>query len=282
MDNTSSTVIQNLARKLGIRPSNILGQNFLVDQDILNEIVLIADIKKGEHILEIGPGFGVLTSELTKKGANVLAVEQDKKLADNLSKTGKAGKLTVIQKDILKYTNKEISKYFSGEPYRIVANIPYNITGKIIKKFVSAELPKPTSALLLVQKEVGERICSEPGSMNLLALSVQAYAEPRIAMEVPRIAFWPEPKVDSALLEISDINEKPKHGIQDEKRFWQLIHIGFASPRKQLQNNISNGLKIESSDSKKAIHSLGLSETIRAQELGISDWIGLISALGEN
>ncbi|MBI2050558.1 MAG: ribosomal RNA small subunit methyltransferase A [Parcubacteria group bacterium] len=283
---------QTLAEKLGVRPSPDSGQHFLVDEKVLERIIIAAAPKKNENILEIGPGFGVLTRALAGRGANVVAVEFDRKLAHYLSNEFGASKpVRVIQGDILSFSNQEIAAWFNKEPYRVVSNIPYHITGRIIKKFVSSELPKPAGLVLLVQKEVAERVCAAPGDLSLLGLSVQLYAKPSIAFNVPREAFWPEPRVDSALLVIDDVSAIPNHPlipslikegkVIDEKRFWQISHIGFASPRKQLRNNLAAGLSLPQDAIKKALKQSKLPETARAQELSIPDWIRLVGALGK-
>ncbi|MBI1961222.1 MAG: ribosomal RNA small subunit methyltransferase A [Candidatus Sungbacteria bacterium] len=275
-----------LARELGVAPSRESGQHFLVDKKILARIVKTASVKKGENILEIGPGFGALTSELIQKGANVVAVEFDRKLARHLSGELKDSKARIVQGDILSFSNQAISGWFGSKSYRVVANIPYHITGKIIKKFVSSELPKPASLVLLVQREVAERVVAKPGHLSLLALSVQLYAEPSIAFEVPKESFWPIPEVDSALLAIDDVQEKPRTPPQsppwqggEAERFWQIVRIGFSSPRKQLRNNLAAGLSLPQDVIKKALKQSNLPETSRAQELSILDWIAFIRAL---
>lgn len=265
-----------LAKKAGIAPSKAAGQHFLADEKELSRIVKAASLAKGEHILEIGPGLGVLTRELVDAGANVIAVELDRKLAAYLKKN--ISNVRIVQGDILSFSNQEIAEWFGNKPYRIVANIPYNITGRIIKKFVSSDAPKPVSASLLVQKEVAERVCARPGSMSLLALSVQLYAKPKIAFTVSKKAFWPEPEVESALLVIDDVSEAPNQDV-DEKRFWQILAMGFASPRKQLRNNLAAGLHMEQDAVKAALKRAKLKETSRSQELSISEWIALIRAL---
>ena len=296
------------AQQIGINPSQNKGQNFLIDEEVLQGIITIADIKKKDQILEIGPGFGVLTRELLYAGADVLSVELDKKLAAYLKKEFKDNShLQILEKDILSVSNQEIFKALNGA-FRVVSNIPYHITGKIIKKLVSSELPKPESAVLLVQKEVAERVCAEKGNMSMLALSVQAYACPRIALDVDKESFWPVPKVDSSVLVIEGIREtlrtplcpplvkggkggeaslekggeaslEYKGGNFDEKRFWQVARIGFSSPRKQLRNNLGHGLRIDQGVVSATLESIGLKHTVRAQELGVDDWLGLITAL---
>ncbi|MBU2576046.1 ribosomal RNA small subunit methyltransferase A [Patescibacteria group bacterium] len=280
--------IKNLAREFDIRPTSQKGQNFLVDEDVLARIIERADIRRADKVLEIGPGFGILTKQLLDKGAVVLAVEMDKKLANHMRETFSEYKnLQILEKDILKVSNQEIYDALHGE-FRVVSNIPYQITGKIIKKFLSSDLPKPKDAVLLVQKEVAERVCAKAGDMSLLALSVQLYSDPKICFDVSKDAFWPVPKVDSSLLRMQNISEKPRYDV-DESRFWQVARIGFSSPRKQLRNNLANGLpakgwpssgwQINQADVKLALHEAGLSETARAQELDVKDWIKLIHTL---
>jgi len=275
------------AKQIGIIPKRSSGQNFLIDENILNQIVECSDIKSSDKILEIGPGFGILTKHLLEKGAFVLAVEMDKKLASHMRETfSKYKNLHILEKDILKVSNKEIADIL-GKNFRVVSNIPYQITGKIVKKFLSSDLPKPCSACLLIQKEVAQRICAKQGSMSLLSLSVQLYSDPEICFNVPKEAFWPEPKVESSFLCMKNISEKPKTspspslagGEEFERRFWQIARIGFSSPRKQLKNNIANGLKCDPEVTKQAIINSGLKENIRAQELTIGDWVRLLGFL---
>ena len=275
MKSIDNATIKDLARKLQIRPSSILGQNFLVDEDVLKKIIKTADIKKGDKILEIGPGLGILTRALLQAGASVLAIERDKKLVKYLQDHfSDYPDLRILEKDILKISNKEIFNLLGGK-FRVVSNIPYQITGKIIKKFVSSELPKPESAILLVQKEVAQRVCAQKGKMSMLALSVQAYAKPEISIDVPKTAFWPVPKVDSSLLRINGIKERIEPNI-DEKRFWQIARIGFSSPRKQLKNNLSCGLRIDQAEVSRALSECRISDMARAQELGVEDWISFV------
>ncbi|MAG28926.1 ribosomal RNA small subunit methyltransferase A [bacterium] len=281
MNLTDVRTIKNLASKYNISPSQDRGQNFLIDEKILNSIIKLSNIKKQDNILEIGPGFGVLTNELLSNGAKVLAIESDKKFSNHLAKQySKKKNFKLEQKDILKISNQEISNYL-GKDYRVISNIPYQITGKIIKKFISSDLPKPESALLLVQKEVADRINAGPGKMSLLGISVQLYAKPKIVLDVPKESFWPAPKVDSCLLEISRISSKPNYDINEDK-FWQLARIGFSSPRKQLRNNIANSLNMDQEAVKSALKKSGLKHTARSQELSIEQWISFLAALERN
>lgn len=279
--------IKRIINDYNLSPSSLNGQNFLVDEMVLQTIIEAAEIKAGENILEIGPGLGVLTAELLRAGAKVLAVEKDRQIFSYLKKRFKGEvNLTLINDDILR-----LDKYPS--PYRIVANIPYSITAKIIRKFTADETNKPKSLLIMVQKEVGERVCAQPRKLNLLAICAQLYGQPSIVAIVPAKAFYPAPKVDSCLLLIAcppparrsggvwrdNIKAKTPHRISDLSKFWRVLHIGFSSPRKQLHNNLSAGLMVENSAIKAAFAELGISEKARAQELTIEQWVELTAAL---
>jgi 16S rRNA (adenine1518-N6/adenine1519-N6)-dimethyltransferase len=291
MDLSNENTIKELAKEYRIEPSALKGQNFLVDKKVLNKIVDSAKINSKDNILEIGPGFGILTKQLIKKSKKLIAVEMDEKIVKYLNDTYKDNKkIDIIRENILKVSNSEISKLFnSKDGYRIVSNIPYQITGKLIKKFVSDTnedkndtniiSKKPSNIVILVQKEVAERICAKKGKMNLLAISVQLYAKPRILFNVSSDSFWPKPKVDSSLLKIADIKEKPRYRITNIQEFWRVVRIGFSSPRKQLHNNIANGLHRDSNEIKDILISIGIPQNARAQELLIEDWIKIIEMI---
>jgi 16S rRNA (adenine1518-N6/adenine1519-N6)-dimethyltransferase len=265
--------ISKLLKKYDIKPKREFGQNFLIDKNILNKIVTKADLKDSDNVLEVGPGLGVLTEQLLLSVKKVLAVELDKTLHYVLKQEFKRNpKLELVNEDILKMRVEEIKEIFSDEPYSVVANIPYNITSILIRKFL--EFPyKPEKMFLLVQKEVAQRIISRPGEMNLLALSAQFYAECKILFPVSRKSFFPSPSVDSAVIELKLKKDFPTDNIN---RFFQLARIGFASKRKQLQNNLANGLHISKEEAKDMLEKAGLGISIRAQELSIDDWVKLV------
>lgn len=264
---------QELIHKFGIHPSSLNGQNFLIDEDALETIINTAAIIPGEKVLEIGPGLGVLTQELLAAGAQVTAVEKDADLVKYLEKRFKENSnLKLINQDILKWSG-------IGSPYRLIANIPYSITAKIIRRFVAEDTNKPASILILVQKEVGERVCAIPGKLNLLAIGVQLYAKPSIVALVDKTCFYPQPKVDSCLLLIDKIGKQPVYPINDLSYFWRILHFGFSSPRKQLHNNLAVGLEIDNKKIKNVFESLKIKEKVRAQELSIEQWIKLVEKL---
>lgn len=270
-----------LARSLHIRPSHSLGQNFLIDDSVLFDILDVADIQDTDAVLEIGPGLGVLTKELSEIAKTVVSVELDKKCVQYLTSLFAAKKSVHIkQQDILSYSNESITAEL-GNRYRVIANIPYQITGKILRKFISDESHKPENMVLLVQKEVAERICAQPGKLSLLAISVQLYSLPSLIRIVPKEAFWPAPEVTSAILSIKDISEKPRFSIKNIDFFWRVVKIGFSSPRKQLRNNLVAGFSCNQDVILRLFDALSVKHNARAQELSIHEWVELTHMLAD-
>jgi len=269
MDFSLKKKIKNLAKICRIKPSKMLGQNFLIDKVVLAQIIKTAELKPDDIILEIGPGSGVLTQELAKRAGKVIAVEKDQKMCQILKETLKNYKnVEIIWGDILKI-NFQLQK-----EYKTVANLPYYITSPVIRKFLESENP-PKEMVLMVQKEVAQRICASPPKMNLLAVSVQFYAKPEIIVYVSKKSFWPQPKVDSAIIKI-----KPRI-VADNKRidtdlFFRIVKAGFSQPRKQLANNLSNGLKLNKERVKLLLLKNNIQPSQRAQNLSLCDWLKLV------
>lgn len=249
-----------------------LGQHWLRDRDTLAAIVLDADIKPGEHVLEIGPGLGTLTSELFRHGAKVTAVEYDADLARKLPGQFPGKDLTVKNQDILQFDLNTIPS-----DYKVVANVPYYITSKIVELLVRAT-NKPSRAVLLVQKEVAERIAAKPGEMSLLALNAQIYTKASLGVYVPRELFTPPPKVDSQVVVLEFLQE-PLISPEDEKTFWRVARAGFSAKRKKLRSSISAGLHMSKPDTEGLLARAGISQDSRAEDLSISDWLRLSKEL---
>ena len=245
----------------------------MIDSNIIKKIVAAADIGKGEKILEIGPGLGVLTEQLAAESGHVAAVELDDKVisyiksafADDLA----GGRLELIEGDALKINYPALG--FEDFGFKIVANLPYSITAKFFRQFLETG-PKPTEIIVMIQKEVAQRLVARAGDMSLLALSAQLYADPEILFAVPASCFWPAPEVDSAVVRLKLKREKSGY---DAKKLFRLARIGFAAKRKQLHNNLAGGLGVSNSQIKKAFAELGFREDIRAQDLSVDDWIKL-------
>jgi len=262
MNLTSPKVIKHLCREHDLRPTKRKGQNFLIDQSVLNKIIKASDLKKEETVLEIGPGLGCLTLELSKKVKKVIAVELDKRMVKILGEViGGVSNVEIINKNILDYQAK-------GK-YKLVANLPYVITSAILKKFLTTK-NKPELMVVMIQKEVAERIIAKPGQMSLLALNCQLYATPKFLFEVSKDSFWPKPEVDSAVI---SLDPREVQNVNEDK-FWQLAKIGFSSKRKKLINNLSAGLHLDKQEvAQKLIRVVDVNS--RAQDLSVEDWIKL-------
>ncbi|MFH0814574.1 MAG: 16S rRNA (adenine(1518)-N(6)/adenine(1519)-N(6))-dimethyltransferase RsmA [Candidatus Falkowbacteria bacterium] len=268
-----------IMKKYGIKPKHNLGQNFLVNPAILEKIVDAADLKKTDNVLEVGAGLGVLTKELIQRAKRVLAVEIDRTLVFVLKQEMRSllvGRKNVeyklVEADILKLPIQDIEDFFQGEPYKIVANIPYQITSHFLRRFLEVETPL-TAMVLLVQKEVAQRIVAKPGDMNLLGLSCQYYSRPEIVADVAAGNFLPTPEVDSAIIKLAGIKRLDNAEQLKAKNLFRLARMGFAAKRKQLQNNLSAGLGITKDEAKKMLLTAGLKETARAEDLSVENWI---------
>lgn len=249
-----------------------LGQNFLIDENVLEKIVKSADLKKDDFVFEIGPGLGTLTEELLKKCQKVIAIEKDKKLSEKLLKdfSNLDSKVKIINDDILKIKLEEFIKtYSSNGKYKLVSNIPYYITSPIIKMFLESD-NQPEIIVLLMQKEVAERICAKAGKMSMIALGVQVYGEPEIIDYVENTSFYPVPKVGSAILKISNI--KKSFSNEYYQQLFQVMKIGFSAKRKKLASNLSAGFRFSKTEGENVIIKANLNLNIRAQELELQDW----------
>lgn len=275
MDLTDKSQLIKYIKQNGLWAKKSLGQNFLVDREALDRIVAAAELNENDTVLEIGPGLGTLTGELVQRAGRVVAVEKDEKLADILTQKFKAKSqncnFEIISGDALEFDTSLSANKLTPNAYKVVANIPYYITSKILEKFLSAE-NKPSLIVLLVQKEVAERICAKPGDLSVLAVSVQYYGEPEIVDIVPRDSFFPVPEVDSAILKINTQNPKPK---SNDKEFFKVVKTGFAARRKTLFNNLKNGTHLNSGQIEEILDKMGLSKNTRAQELSVEQWKGL-------
>ncbi len=253
-----------LCQKYNLRPSKKYGQNFLINEEVIEQIVESAEIKKTDTIVEIGPGFGPLTFALSERAQKIIAFEIEKKLADYWSDK-KPGNVEIVWGNALKHLDNMPDK-----KYKVVANLPYQITSPIIRAFLETNNP-PAQMILMVQKEVAERICARPGDMSVLSVAVQYYAEPKIIAKVLRSNFWPEPRVDSAIIKLS--LSKKQITAEKTQKFFQLVKAGFSSRRKLLIKNLEpifgkkNKQKI-----REAFEKINIKQTARAQELSIEQW----------
>ena len=281
-----------------IRPLKRLGQIFLIDKGVIKRVIEAAQLSQNDIVLEIGPGIGNLTMELAKRVhpvksspsevfaegeqfnrvKKVIAVEKDPKLVEILGDTLRYfDNIKIIYGDILKIENWKLienCKLEIGNSYKVVANLPFYLTAPVIRKFLESKNP-PKEMTLIVQKEVAQRVYARPPDMNLLAVSVQFYSKPKIISYISKKSFWPQPKVDSAILRITQIHADTK---TDSHRFFKIVRAGFSQPRKQLINNLSKGLGLERNKAEKWLLKNGIQPSQRAETLSIGDWINLLQS----
>jgi 16S rRNA (adenine1518-N6/adenine1519-N6)-dimethyltransferase len=228
--------------------------------------------------LEIGPGLGILTEKLAERAGYVLAVEKDSRLAGILKEKFISQKnVEILEGDILKINLPEKLK-----AYKVVANIPYYLTSYLIRQLLESKNP-PKEMILIIQKEVAERICAQPPKMSLLSVAVQFYAQAEIFAFVSKKSFWPQPKVDSAIIKITPHKNPSRFGkgtdADFEKNFFSVVRAGFSQPRKQLANNLSHGLKIDKEKIGAALKKIGSLPEHRAETLNLKQWIALTKLL---
>lgn len=250
-------------------PNKSLGQHWLHEREVLAHIADCAEIEPNDTVLEIGPGLGTLTSELLRRAEKVVAVEFDENLAFKLPGQFPGKNLQVIHQDILSF---DFSKLPTG--YKVVANIPYYITAKIVNVLMNVP-NKPSVAVLLVQREVAERLAAQPGDMSLLALGAQVFADVSLGDVVPAELFTPPPKVDSQVV-ILKIRRQPLVHAEQEKAFFRMAKAGFSAKRKKLRSSLSGGLGISKLEAEKLLARAGISPDERAEDLSISDWLRLL------
>lgn len=283
-----------LAREFN--PKKSLAQNFLTDETHLSAIAAAANLTAADTVLEIGPGLGVLTKYLAKEAGRVVAVELDNRLIQFLNdRFAAAPNVSIVHSDILKTDLSSLlantdppaeHDLLSRQPqaiqplaYKVVANLPYYITSAVLRHLLEAAA-RPTVAILMVQKEVAERICAAPGKLSILAVSVQFYAQPQIVRVVPASAFYPRPKVDSAVLRL-DILPAPVVEEIDPKQYFRVVKAGFSQKRKQLLNSVSAGLQLAKADAKEALEEAQIDPKRRAETLTLVEWGNLACILNK-
>ncbi len=253
-------------------PNKSLGQHWLKDPHFLYAIADSASITQTDTVLEIGPGLGTLTSVLLRQAKSVIAVEFDSELARKLPAQFPGKDLRVLSEDILTFDLQSLPK-----DYIVVANVPYYITSKIVQKLMTAE-NKPKCAVLLVQKEVAERIAATPGGMSILSISAQVYAEASLGIEVPREYFTPPPKVDSQVV-VLRTKQAPEVSPVEEQQFFKVIKAGFGEKRKKLRSSLAGGLALPKEAVDGVLESANIHPEARAQELSIAQWKQLVHEL---
>lgn len=275
MDLTNPQTIKEIMNGLGIKFNKSLGQNFLIDKSVLDDTISASGIDDSYGVLEIGPGIGTLTCEISKYAKKVVAIELDRNIASYLKNAFVAyNNVEIIQGDALKTDlSKLIDEHFCGMPVSVIANLPYYITTPIIMRFLEEDLPFE-SVTVMIQKEVADRIVSLPGKKEYGALSVavQYYSDPEIIRTVSPDCFMPPPKVTSAVIKM-DIKNHKKPQVGDEKKFFRVVKASFGQRRKTLVNALSSNFKMSKEEIENIVKNVTGSEKIRGEQLLLGQFI---------
>lgn len=276
----SPKYIKEILEKHGFRFSKSLGQNFLIDGNIVRKIVDAGDITASDYVIEIGPGMGTLTEELALRAKKVVAIEIDNTLLPILDETlGKYNNVEVVHGDVLKIDiQKLIEEKLDGGPVKVVANLPYYVTTPIIAKLIEDNL-NLESIIVMVQKEVAERMEAGPGGKEYgsLSLFVNFYSKPEIVVKVPKTVFMPQPKIDSAVIKLTIKKELPD---VDKVQFFKVVKAAFSKRRKTIINSLSTyGFNIEKETIREALEKLNISVDTRAENLSVEDFIKISKTL---
>jgi 16S rRNA (adenine1518-N6/adenine1519-N6)-dimethyltransferase len=269
IDLTNIRELRNLLYAHDMRPNKSFGQNFLVDSSVLANIVEAAEISASDEILELGAGTGVLTRELAKQARRVVAVELERDMLALLAKmTSNYANVELLARNLLFVDPADV---FGAAPYKLVANLPYYITAPAFRHFLESANP-PRLLVVMVQQEVAQRIVAEPGDLSLLAVSIQFYGRPQIIARVPAKAFYPAPKVDSAILRV-ELHAKAPLTARERDSFFRVVQAGFSERRKQLHNALTRGLHHKNEDIRAWLQAADIDTSRRAETLSIEEWL---------
>ncbi len=268
--------IREQLRELDIRPSKALGQHFLHDSKVVRRIADLAGLTRDDLVVEIGPGLGVLTRELALRAGKVIAIELDARLAEYLRRQLAGTNVEVVHGDALAVDYAGLT---GGHPYQVVANLPYSVATAIIERLLSDPHP-PERLVVMVQREVAERLAARPPDMALLSVAAQFYATPRIAFRIGAGAFVPPPKVESAVIVLERRTETPLPR-EEHPGFFRVVRAGFAQRRKRLANALAAGLGLPKEDVAAALVAAGIDPSRRAETLALEEWLAVYQALRE-
>ncbi len=265
LDLTDGKILRDFLKRYGVWAKKKFGQNFLQDRQALEQIVALGNLKKGDLVVEVGPGHGVLTRELLKNEARVRAVEIDKEILPALNAA------TREWKEYFEVENKHVLDFEPPtEDYSFIANIPYHLTSPILRKFLIDTPHRPKRLVILMQKEVAEKIACKSGKDSLLSIMVKTFGEPKYAFTVKAESFFPAPKVDSAVLVI-DVFAIPKISIPS-KIYFEMLYAGFSSPRKKLKNALQHTFLYTNAQIDPVFETLKIDPDARAQDITIPQW----------
>jgi 16S rRNA (adenine1518-N6/adenine1519-N6)-dimethyltransferase len=255
---------------LGIRPNKGLGQHFLFERGIVERMVRQAGVGAGDTVLEIGPGLGILTSELLRKAERVVVVELDRSLAAHLRTAfGDLPGFELVQGNALDLSSDDLIP--PGEPFDVIANLPYSV-GTAILRHLLEQPRKPRRITVMLQREVADRILAQPPDMSILSVATQFFAVPRLAFSVSPEVFIPPPKVESAVV-ILDVREELPLPAETQQLFFKIVNAGFRQKRKQIANSIADVLRLPKSDIASWLDATGIDPTRRAETLSVAEWV---------
>jgi 16S rRNA (adenine1518-N6/adenine1519-N6)-dimethyltransferase len=270
---------RQLLRQSGFKPRKRLGQHFLVDETVLDDILSAAELSAGDVVIEVGPGLGILTEALAKRGAKAIAVEIDSRLVALLKRRLAAfPNVSIVHADILEVAPGQLLRENLAPEeltggYKVVANLPYYITSPALSHFLEAQ-QRPLKMVVMVQKEVGETIAATPGKMRLLSVKAQFYGKVVIVAHVPADSFYPPPKVDSVVLRLDFYAQPPlaESGVSDAGGFFDMVMHGFSAPRKQLRNSMAHSLEMSPNLVASLLEKAGIEPRRRAETLSLEEW----------
>ena len=272
----STDRVRGQLKGAGLKARKSLGQNFLVNEAVRDNIIEAAGLLAGDTVIEVGPGLGVLTEKLALYAGRVIAVELDDSLAERLTnRLSRFSNIQIINDDIL---SLDLTALVKGGAYKVVANIPYYITSPILRFFMQAEL-RPSLMVIMMQEEVARDVTAKPGAMGFLAVSMRLFSIPRMICRVPADCFYPAPRVDSAVVRF-DILARPAVEVADVEGFLEMVHAGFKAPRKQLHNSLAIGLDLEPAAADEILKRAGIDSHRRPGTLTLDEWSALYREAG--
>jgi 16S rRNA (adenine1518-N6/adenine1519-N6)-dimethyltransferase len=260
-------------REAGISARKSLGQHFLTSTSVLRRIADACDLTKRHTVIEIGAGLGGLTAVLSSRAGRLIAIELDDALAPYLEQRFAGTNVTIVHGDALAL---DPAGLIESGPYVVAGNLPYNVAQPLLRHYMEARA-KPERLVVMLQAEVAESIAAKPGDMSLLACSVQVYGEPRLLFRVAPSAFYPPPRVRSAVVRI-DVAPRLRADVEDVEAFFRVVRAGFSTKRKQLRNALANGLRIDAPVAAELLAAAGIDATRRAQDLSLDQWAALARA----
>lgn len=271
----ATTSPRELLEQLGVSPSKARGQNFLHDAGVVRRIADLTLAGEGSFIVEVGPGLGVLTAELDRRTADVIAIEVDPRLAQHLRQRSFSDRVKIVEADALAV---DAALLTGGRPFTLVGNLPYSIATAILEHFLD-QAAMPSRVVVMVQREVAQRMVAQPPEMSVLSVAMQFYGRPKIAMRVGSGAFVPAPTVESAVV-TEDIDPAEELDVDERRAFFRLVRSGFSQRRKRLSNALAASLSIPKAEVETIVGSAGIETRRRAETLTVSEWLSLYHAFG--